>query len=137
MQTPGPGDLPAVRITQAAPTLVDFPDLFLWICHPTVPNDPPFNEGNGRVGLPLDQNPIFSIKYGGTKTALTLGKQDIFWENKAMPTYFVGALRLQSDWDFDMSFVRDPRFPHADPRSAMSCLLVRGSFQKMSAEGVI
>jgi hypothetical protein len=68
-----------------------------------------------------------------------LGKQGLYWSSdkkqkiyRYMPLNDLKGLPKRVDWDFDVSFVRDPRYPHGEPRfSVQGKNIVRGVFRKI------
>lgn len=71
-------------------------------------------------------------------TTLPVGSQpllnDTFHSNVVMPKRQMGrSVKPISVWDFDVSLVRDPRYPEANPRFRLNGnTLLRGDFRKLS-----
>ncbi|KAF2734483.1 hypothetical protein EJ04DRAFT_523612 [Polyplosphaeria fusca] len=118
-------------LTALIASVRDNTDLFLYECDEdwdyTHRSEVPFEQRAGRIQSPIEKHPLRGttyLDYDGKvqRTALLLGRQWRFYKERLMPTdrSKVRGLSPQSDWDFDASMVRDPRYPIAMPRIVIS-----------------
>ncbi|KAG7420604.1 hypothetical protein Forpi1262_v016364 [Fusarium oxysporum f. sp. raphani] len=135
------------------------PDIFMWVVkappelrdqfdRPKPPRKriakavPPFEQKDNPAridfSLVLQNHFQLPVNLKGGRTALPVSRQGNFWfeDNHSMPTVTLTTssnFKLQpvEGWDFDMSFVRDPRYPVANPRIAiLDGIVIRGTFNR-------
>jgi hypothetical protein len=138
MRTQGPGGLPAVRpglyaaSVAAAQAMPNNPDLFVWHVSVTNQTGNPWTQPANNIELDLTPFPMKAFRHNREREImLTVGRQGRLNFNSKMPKPNLPNLPGQRPWDFDMSFVREPRYPVANPRIRFfGTFLMRGIFQK-------
>jgi hypothetical protein len=140
MVQPGPNDQPAVR-----PGWYSFESCrgrqicsCGWITHSENEEWQPITvlaRRMNRVELSLKWWQLSPMKFSGEMFTVPLGRQVYGWERPhVLPlSQIQGLLPPQADWDFDISFVRDPQYPHGEPRYLVQGnTILRGTFTKAS-----
>ncbi|KAB8339244.1 hypothetical protein FH972_022178 [Carpinus fangiana] len=145
-----PGEHMPVRAGTYAPLttagrLLDlFPDLFIWTVDARVFHGDTWDQSDGTLKFKFNEFPINTIQHVPERMTdpvlhVPVGRQGLINFTSKMPHPPLRTLVGIAPWDFDQSFVRDPRFPEAaDPRFAVAeKRLIIGSFSRTTGSMVI
>ena len=131
-------------LTTAGRLLEWFPDLFIWTVDSRVFRGNTWDQSSSTMKFKFQEFPINAIQYvpQGKKEAaiyIPLGRQGLINFNTKMPNPDLQTLKGIDGWDFNQSFVRDPRFPEAgDPRFVTNgTILLVGSFDRKSGSMLV
>ena len=145
MRLTRPGGPPAVRpglyaaSVAAAQAMPNNPDLFVWLVSAVVPSRPLWMQHTNTILFDLTPFPMRGFRHNRDRDVMiAVGRQGRLNYNQNLPSPSIPQLPGQKPWDFDMCFVRDPRFPIANPRiRKLGTHLVRGSYDKANRAMVI
>ena len=124
-------NLPTIRVglyahpTIAFPLLLEFPDIFFWSVLYT--NRVPFSENNRGVQF------NFTVDHSlSAVPVFPLLRQVYYYKGRPFPKADIGPnLYSVNNWDFNVSMVRDPRYPIANPRlKGLVSVWIEGSFER-------